>query len=173
MMKIKILLSYLGLKLLDILPNNHSRINLGQKRLRSLCAKFYLSRCGNNVNIQKNTSFSSRCTIGDNSGIGKDSILYGPVIIGNDVMMGPNCTIYTQNHAYDKLSIPMNKQGFSPEKPVIIGNDVWIGGHVIILPGVKIGNGAIIGAGSVVTREVPDFAIVGGNPASIIKFRNL
>lgn len=66
----------------------------------------------------------------------------------------------------------MNKQGFSEEKPVFIGNDVWIGGHVIILPGVNVGNGSIIGAGSVVTRDVPDYAIVGGNPAQIIKFRN-
>lgn len=171
-MKIKILLSYIGLKFLDILPDNHSKINIGQKKLRSFCAKHFMSRCGDNINIQKRTSFSSRCVIVNNSGIGKDSNLYGAVFIGNDVMMGPHCTIYTQNHSYKEINRPMNKQGFSEEKPVFIGNDVWIGGHVIILPGVNVGNGSIIGAGSVVTRDVPDYAIVGGNPAQIIKFRN-
>lgn len=170
-MKISILLSYIGLKLLDVLPDNHSKINIGQKRLRSFCAKYYLSGCGNNINIQKRTNFSSRCVIGDNSGIGKDSTLYGAVYIGNDVMMGPHCTIYTQNHAYKELSKPMNQQGFSEEKPVVIGDDVWIGGYVIILPGVKVGSGCIIGAGSVVTKDVPNYAIVAGNPARVVKFR--
>lgn len=56
-------------------------------------------------------------------------------------MMGPECIIYTTNHAFDRTDIPMCEQKFSDEKPVIIGNDVWIGGRVIILPGVHIGNG--------------------------------
>ena len=171
-MKIKVILSYIGLKILDILPNNHSLINIGQKYARAFCTKFYIAECGSNCNIQKQTTFSSRCKIGDNSGIGRYSTLYGPVTIGKNVMMGPHCTIYTQNHAFGNISIPMNKQGFSTERPVVIEDDVWIGGHCIILPGVKVGQGAIIGAGSVVTRSVPSYAVVGGNPANIIKFRN-
>ena len=164
-------LALVALEVLDILPDNHSAINLGQKKLRAFVAKFFLTRCGTNVNIQKNTKFSHRCTIGNNSGIGRYSVLHGPVYIGNDVMMGPNCTIYTQNHSYTDISKPMNLQGFSSERPVVIGNDVWIGGHVIILPGVKVGNHSIIGAGSVVTKDVPEFAVVGGNPAKVLKFR--
>ena len=171
-MRIKVILSYIGLKLLNILPDNHSVINVGQKRARLFFAKFYMSQCGHNCNIQKQTTFSSRCKIGDNSGIGRYSTLYGPVTIGNNVMMGPYCTIYTQNHAFGDLSTPMNTQGFTPEEPVCIDDDVWIGGHCIILPGVKIGQGAIIGAGSVVTHDVPNYAIVGGNPANVIKYRN-
>lgn len=171
MKRLKVVVALAILKILDILPENHSVICLGQKRLRAFVARFFLTRCGVNVNIQKNTRFSHRCTIGDNSGIGRYSVLHGPVHIGSDVMMGPNCTIYTQNHAYEDIHKPMNQQGFSQERPVVIGDDVWIGGQVIILPGVKVGSHSIIGAGSVVTKDVPQYAVVGGNPAKVIKFR--
>ena len=66
----------------------------------------------------------------------------------------------------------MRQQGPQREEPVVIGNDVWIGSRVTILPGVHIGNGVIIGAGAVVSKDIPDYAIVGGNPARILKYRN-
>lgn len=87
-------------------------------------------------------------------------------------MMGPWCIIYTRNHAFSRTDIPMREQGMQDFKPVSIGNDVWIGSRVTITSGVKIGNGCIIGTGSVVTKDVPDFAVVGGNPAKILKYRN-
>ena len=87
-------------------------------------------------------------------------------------MMGPECYICTINHETDDLSVPMCKQGSKPEKPVYIGDDVWIGSRVTILPGVRIGNGAIIGAGAVVSKDIPDFAVVAGNPAKVVKYRN-
>lgn len=130
-----------------------------------------LTHCGKNINVERGASFSSKVSLGDNSGIGINASLSGTVTIGKDVMMGPYCTIYSRNHAFSRIDIPMNKQGFQEEKPVCIMDDVWIGGHVIILPGVQIGRGAVVGAGSVVTRNVPDFAIVGGNPARVIRYR--
>ena len=169
-MRLKTIFGYVGLRFCNIFPPN-SKFNFGQKKIRAYFANKYLKKCGKNVNIQKKAIFSSRCEIGDNSGIGMNSHLYGKVVIGDNVMMGPECIIYTQNHAFDRTDIPMCLQGFQEEKTVIIGNDVWIGGRVIILPGVHIGNGCIIGAGAVVTKDVPDYAIVGGNPAKIIKTR--
>ena len=97
--------------------------------------------------------------------------VHGPLTIGTDVMMGPEVVILTNSHKYDKCDIPMNKQG-SYVLPVVIGNDVWIGTRAIILPCVKIGNGVIIGTGTVVTKDVPDYAVVGGVPAKIIRLRN-
>ena len=153
------------------LPVSWSRVNVGQKALRGFCGKLILAKCGKNVNIEKGAQFSSTSELGDNSGIGVNARMSGKVIIGSNVMMGENVTIIVRNHAFGRTDVPMNQQGFEEERPVIIGDDVWIGTNVTILPDVKIGNGAIIGAGSVVTKDVADYCIVGGNPAKVIKSR--
>lgn len=140
-------------------------------KLRAFCGKLILNKCGKKVNIEHGAVFSSRVELGDYSGIGINSNLGGTVIIGKDVMMGPECKIYTINHRFNDIDKPMRLQGFQEERPVFIGDDVWIGGKVIILPGVHIGNHCIIGAGSVVTKDVPEWAIVAGNPARIKKYR--
>lgn len=165
-------IGYLGLKICNILPSNHSLINIGQRFIREKFGHLFLVECGIRVNIQRNTKFSHSCKLGDFSGIGEGSILYGPVAIGKYVMMGPNCTIYTQNHAFSDTNIPMCMQGGQDVRPVVIHDDVWIGGNVTILPGVNVGKGAILAACAVVTKDVPEYAIVGGNPATIIKYRN-
>ena len=139
--------------------------------LRNLLAKGFIKYAGKNINIEKGATFGRRLSIGDNSGVGINAVIDGEVIIKNNVMMGPDVIIYTQNHAFDVTDIPMNEQGFQAEKKVIIESDVWIGARVIILPGVKIGKGCIIGAGAVVTKDIPPYSIVGGNPAKIIKGR--
>ena len=85
-------------------------------------------------------------------------------------MMGPDVVILTHSHNIDRVDVPMGQQG-SWVRKVTIGNDVWIGMRSIIMPGITIGDGAIIGAGAVVTKDVPDYAVVGGVPARIIRFR--
>ena len=153
------------------LPMSYSKIQIGQRQFRAFCAKLILQKCGSNINIDRKAYFSCQVEIGSGSGIGANSELRGPVIIGENVMMGPQCWIYTQNHCFSDIHQPMCKQGFQEEKPVIIGDDVWIGGRVTILPGVHIGSHSIIGAGAVVTKDIPEYSIAAGNPAVIKKKR--
>lgn len=141
------------------------------KKLRFGCARGFIRKCGKNVNIEHGAVISSKLSIGDNSEIGIDCVCGGELYVGNDVMMGPECVIISRNHDFFRTDIPMREQGYKQALPCYIGNDVWIGRRVMIMPGVKIGNGVIIAAGAVVTKDIPDYAIAGGVPAKIIKFR--
>lgn len=91
--------------------------------------------------------------------------------IGNYVHTGANVMIIAFNHAFDTREIPTIKQDYY-DADVTIGDDVWIGGGAIILAGVTIGKGAIIAGGAVVNKDVPEYAIVGGVPAKVLKYRN-
>lgn len=98
---------------------------------------------------------------------------YGGIKIGDGSILGHRVEIQTRNHNYDSddlLAIPYDSRYI--HKPVTIGRFVWVGSNVLIVPGVKIGDGAVIAMGSVVTRDVPERAVVGGNPASIIRYRD-
>lgn len=141
--------------------------------MRSYVGKHLFDRCGMNINIEKGADFGSGygISIGNNSGLGINCKVRGPLEIGDNVMMGPDVVIMTNSHNFERIDIPMNIQGSAVPKRVVIGNDVWIGTRVIILPGVTVGNGAIIGAGAVVTKDVPDMAVAGGCPAKVIKYR--
>ena len=173
MKKIKIIFGKLLYKIIGTrLPISYSRINIGQRKFRAFCGKLMLAECGKDVNIEPKSNISEKVHLGDRSGIGINADICGTTFIGNDVMMGPNCTIYTQNHRFDDLTVPMNRQGFEEERPVYIGDDVWLGGNVTILPGVKIGSHCVIGANSVVTKDIPQWAVAVGNPATVKKFRN-
>lgn len=143
------------------------------EKMRAWCCKHIFQYCGGNVNIGKSASFGMGrgIRIGYNSGIGTRAVVPDNIIIGEHVMMGPDVTIYGSNHAYERIDIPMTKQGFKKYPPVIIEDDVWIGGHVIINAGRHIKKGTIIAAGSVVTKDFPEYSIIGGNPAKLIKSR--
>ena len=90
----------------------------------------------------------------------------GKVTIGDNVMIAPNVSIYTAGHPVHPES---RNSGYEYGIPVSIGNNVWIGGNVVILPGVSIGDNVVIGAGSVVTKSIPDNVIATGNPCRIIR----
>lgn len=152
------------------MPHSRSKIRIGQKAFRAFCGRLILKKCGKHVNIEKNASFTTNCELGDYSGIGINAKISN-VKIGNHVMMGPNCIILSTNHRHDRVDITMDMQGNEPERQVIIQDDVWIGINVIILPGVTIGAGSIIGAGTVVTKDVPPYSVFCGNPGKVVKSR--
>jgi len=116
-------------------------------------------------------SDATKIFIGKNVRI-NDNVFIQSAVIGNNVMIAPNTAILSSTHSYERLDIPMVEQEDIFGMPAVIKDDVWIGRNVVIKPGVVIGQGAIVGACSLVTKNVPDFAIVGGVPAKIIKYRN-
>lgn len=144
------------------------------KKIRALCAKLIFKKVGRNVNLENQAYFGNgfEIEIGDNSGIGKRCRIPSNIKIGRNVMMAEEVIILNQNHQFKDASVPLNMQGYQVKTQLEIGDDVWVGTRVIILPQVRrIGSGAIIGAGSVVTRDVDAMAIVAGNPARLIKKR--
>jgi maltose O-acetyltransferase len=143
------------------------------EKLRYWCCKKIFKECGKGVNIGKNARFGNGkyIKIGYKSGIGINAKVPNNLILGDNVMMGENVTIFGSNHAFDRIDIPMMKQGFKKFPPVEIGDDVWIGNNVIILAGRKIKKGSIVAAGTVLTKDFPEYSIIGGNPSKLLKSR--
>ena len=110
----------------------------------------------------------SRLTIGNrvalNDNVTLNADCGGQIEIGNDVLIAPNVVVRAANHRFANRDAPIRTQGHDAGS-IHIGDDVWIGANAVILPGVTIGRGAVIGAGSVVTRDVSDYTIVAGVPA--------
>ena len=146
----------------NLLPSNRQKQNeLIKQIVKSIGLNPFIEQpfmCDYGYNIE----------IGDNFYSNHNLIILDPakVIIGNNVFIGPNVSIYTAYHPLDK---DLRNEGYEQAKKIIIKDNVWIGGSVIILPDVTIGENSVIGAGSVVTKDVPPNTVVAGNPAKIIK----
>lgn len=163
-----ILYSYVAMYLPDSDSKTFGKMS---SRVRTFLFKKITGNTSVGVNIQKGAKFSTNVKIGNNSSIGINALVSSDTTIGDYVIMGPDVAIYTSNHETSRIDIPIKKQGNSNVMGVTIGNDVWIGTRTVILPGVKIGDGSIIGACSVVTKDVAPYTVVGGNPAKKIKDR--
>ena len=153
------------------MPLSASKLSFGARKFRQLCAHLILDECGRWVNIDKGVTFASDIKIGEGSGIGANCSIPTGVTIGDHVMMGIDILMFTNEHRHDDTTIPMGLQGRTEVKPIVIEDDVWIGSRSLIMKGVRIGHGAIIAAGSVVTKDVPPFEIWGGNPARFLRSR--
>lgn len=142
-------------------------------KIRRLICKHIFDYCGQNVNIERGARFGAgtKIRIGNNSGIGVNAVIPNGSIIGENVMMGPNCYIHERNHDFSRTDIPMIKQGFSFGKPVVIDDDVWIGRDVTIMVGRHIAKGSIVAANCVLTKDFPEYSIIGGNPSKLIRSR--
>jgi acetyltransferase-like isoleucine patch superfamily enzyme len=158
------------IKLIKNLFNNY-RV----KRYRKICIRRVTrqaARVGNGLKINYKSYVTNNTYIGDNAGINGVIISgLGRVTIGDNFHCGSDCLIMTQNHNYDSgRTIPYDDTYIV--KDVTIGDNVWFGSRVVILPGVEIGEGAIVQAGAVVSKSIPKFGISGGNPAKVFKYRD-
>ena len=129
---------------------------LGQIGQNSIIEPPFYCTYGQNIHIGDHVFLNFLCTILD----------CNEVHIGHHVMIGPAVQIYTAAHL---LQAEPRNQGWEVAKPIVIEENVWIGGSAILLPGVRIGRNAVVGAGAVVTRSVPENTVVAGNPARVIR----
>ena len=106
--------------------------------------------------------------IGNRTRIGLSNTIIGPVIIGDDVRLAQNVVLSGLNHNYAEIDSPIHEQGVST-KPIVVEDESWIGANVVIVPGVTVGKHSIVAAGSVVTKNIPPYSVVAGNPARILK----
>lgn len=138
------------------------------RRLRKIAQKY-----GKNLYVGGKSVFSGKIYLGDNCNFNGMCIQgNGTVIIGDNFHSGIECMMVTQNHDYDTGDYIPYGTGFD-YKTIVIEDNVWLGNRVTITGNVRIGEGAIVAAGAVVCKDVPPFAIVGGNPAKIIKYRDI
>lgn len=137
---------------------------------RTQLIKETFGKTGQHVAIEPNLSFDYgyNITVGENfyANFNNTYLDVCPITIGDNCMFGPNVQLYTAKHPLNPVK---RNSGLESGAPITIGDNVWLGGGVIILPGVTLGHNVVVAAGSVVTKSVPDNMVVGGNPATIIK----
>lgn len=129
---------------------------------------------GNNSTIEDYTVVNNGMgdvKIGDGVRVGLSNVIIGPVEIGNNIIIAQHVVMSGLNHGYEDINVPIRLQPCTTAK-ILIEDDCWIGANAVITAGVKIGKHSIVAAGSVITKDVPPYSIVGGNPAKILKQYN-
>lgn len=172
----QVLCLFLYYSVAQYLPNSYSNFRIIGKlsnKCRVILCHGIFKKCGHIRTINRKVSFGSgrNIEIGDESGIGANTQIPGNTIIGNNVILSRNCFILDKNHKFDRVDIPIIDQGVWPPKQTIIEDDCWIGMNTLMTPGRHIRKGTIVGMGSVLTKDFPEYTIVGGAPAKLIKYR--
>lgn len=148
-------------------------------KLSNLLRVWYCSRFLKVMKFDKNSKLEYGVYLSDAKGIrigkccriNENVFIQGEVVMGDYVMIAPNVAIHSSTHIYKSIENPMVLNGLTENKCVFIGDDVWIGRNSVVLPGIKIGKGSIIGANSLVNKDVEEYSIYGGVPAKFIKKR--
>lgn len=151
------------------LCNQYNNLDVKDIEKRNEIIKELFLKTGNKFMIMPNfyCDYGFNIEIGENFYANHNLVILdaNKVTFGNNVQIGPNSGFYTSGHPIDKET--RRKAEFA--KPITIGNDVWIGGNVCVMPGVTIGDNTVIGAGSVVTKDIPPNVVAVGNPCKVIK----
>lgn len=166
----KVICYFLYVALAKHLPDGYGVVGRFALWMRKIVCRPLFKETASNFSVGSGASFGNGATLvlRDHANLGPRFSLSGRglLTVGAHVAMGCDCMVITQNHRY----LAEGYDGFEV-KGVTIGDHVWIGHRVIILPGVQIGRHAIIGAGAVVVKAVPEYSIVAGNPAKVVKYR--
>lgn len=139
------------------------------KERDSLIRKIF-GKCDKDLCVQQpfHCDYGYHIEVGNNFFLNYNAVLLdcAKITFGHDVFVAPNCAFYTAGHPLD---VEQRNQGLEYAYPIHVGNNVWIGGNVVVLPGVTIGDNSIIAAGSVVTKNIPDGVIAAGNPCKVMR----
>ncbi|MGE7761345.1 acyltransferase [Peribacillus sp. NPDC097895] len=160
----KMLLRKIG----GLLPqSNHPFGKILGRNFRNWTAKQIAKEFGQGISVEKGAEIQPSVILKDGCTVGVNCKVGAETIIGKNSKLAPDCMIFTRNKKFHKEEGKF--YGYREVKPVIINDNCWIGARVIILPGVEIGESCVVGAGSVVTKSMPPFSVIAGNPAEVMK----
>lgn len=149
---------------------NYNNLHPFHKEEKKVLLKKLLGKTGDSFIIEPNffCDYGYNIEIGENFYSNHNLVILdgAKVKFGDNVFIGPNCSFYTAGHPVDVIT---RNKGLEYAKPISVGDNVWIGGNVVVLPGVTIGNNCVIGAGSVVVKDIPDNVMACGNPCKPLK----
>ncbi|EEZ49255.1 acyltransferase [Neisseria gonorrhoeae] len=152
----------------SVLPPSYMRgIGIVGRRVRSFLARRVSPHIGRGVNIERGAYVFPDTVLGDGSGIGANCEICRGLVVGKNVMMGPECLLYSTNHKFDREN--KRFEGYTEIRPITLEDDVWPGRRVIVMAGVTVGRGSVVGAGAVVTKDIPPYSLAAGNPAVVKK----
>jgi acetyltransferase-like isoleucine patch superfamily enzyme len=143
-------------------------------KLRAAYYRRVLARCGRALKTRQHVILrhTRNISVGNDVFLNRGATItaHTPIEIGDDCLIGPGAVLHNGDHRFDLVDLPIRRQGFS-SAPIVLEDDVWIGANAVVLSGVRVGRGSVVAGGSVVTRDVPPYTVVGGVPAKPIARR--